>query len=146
MPTVQDVLSEKGIKVHSTAPTATVLQAVNQMNQHKIGALMVTDGGGDKVAGIFTERDVLTRVIGEGRSPATTFVGEVMTTDPVCCDAHADLEEVSAIMSNRRIRHVPVCDDGRLVGLISIGDINAHNASNQEATIHFLNDYIYGRV
>ena len=138
MPTVQDVLSEKGRKVHSIAPNATVLQAVTQMNQHKIGALMVMEG--DNVAGIFTERDVLTRVIGAGRSPASTFVGEVMTTNPACCGPRADLDEVSAIMSNRRIRHVPVCEDGHLVGLISIGDLNAYNASNQEATIHFLNE------
>lgn len=144
MPTVQDVLSEKGQKLFTTAPTATVLQAVNQMNQHKCGAVVVMDGDG--VAGIFTERDVLTRVIGEGRSPATTFVGEVMTSQVVCCDPHADLDEVSALMRNRRIRHVPVCEDGRLVGLISIGDINAYSASNQEAHIHFLSEYIYGRV
>jgi CBS domain-containing protein len=145
MPTVQDVLSEKGQKLFTTTPTATVLQAVNQMNQHKCGAVVVMDDG-QNVAGIFTERDVLTRVVGAGRSPATTFVGEVMTGEVVCCDRRADLDEVSALMRNRRIRHVPVCEDGRLLGLISIGDINAYSASNQEAHIHFLSEYIYGRV
>ena len=145
MPTVRDVLSSKVQGVESTTPEATVLEAVNQMNDHKIGALVVMDDG--KVAGMFTERDVLRRVVGDGRSPDGTRVGQVMTSKVVCCDPDADLEEVATLMKNRRIRHVPVCSgDGRLLGMISIGDVNAYNASNQEATIHFLNDYIYGRA
>ena len=145
MPTVRDVLASKVQGVQSTTPEATVLEAVNQMNDHKIGALVVMDDG--KVAGMFTERDVLRRVVGDGRTPGGTRVGQVMTSKVVCCEPDADLEEVATLMKNRRIRHVPVCNgDGRLVGMISIGDVNAYNASNQEATIHFLNDYIYGRA
>ena len=145
MPTVRSVLASKAQGVESTTPDATVLEAVNQMNEHKIGALVVMDGG--KVAGIFTERDVLRRVVGDEKNPATTKVGQVMTSKVVCCDPNADLDEVATLMKNRRIRHVPVCNgDGRLLGMISIGDLNAANTSTQEATIHFLNEYIYGRA
>ena len=145
MPTVRDVLTSKVKGVESTTPDATVLEAVNQMNEHKIGALVVMDGG--KVAGIFTERDVLRRVVGDERNPRETRVGQVMTSKVVCCDSDADLDEVATLMKNRRIRHVPVCNgDGRLLGMVSIGDVNAMNTTTQEATIHFLNEYIYGRA
>lgn len=145
MPTAQDIISDKGSDVHSTAPETTVLDAINKMNQHKIGALVVKSA--NQVVGMFTERDVLRRVIGEQRDPATTRVADVMTADIVCVQPQADLDEVSAIMKSRRIRHVPVCgEDGRLLGMVSIGDVNAWHASNQQATIHYLNEYIYGRV
>ena len=145
MPTVRNVLASKVQGVESTSPESTVLEAVNQMNEHKIGALVVMDGA--KVAGIFTERDVLRRVVGDQKDPATTRVGQVMTSKVVCCDPDADLDEVATLMKNRRIRHVPVCNgDGRLLGMISIGDVNAANTVTQEATIHFLNEYIYGRA
>jgi CBS domain-containing protein len=146
MPIVQDILSSKGSTVHSISSDSTVLQAVQKMNQQKIGALMVMDDD-DRVLGIFTERDVLRRVVGELRDPGHVRVGDVMTKDVICCAPDADLDEVGAIMKNRRIRHLPVCgDDGRMHGMISIGDLNAFNASQQEATITFLNDYVFGRA
>src|SRR5436190_1807034 len=80
MPTVQDILSSKGSSVHSTAPDATVLQAVQKMNQQKIGALLVMEDG-DRALGMFTERDVLRRVVGELRDPGHVRVGDVMTKD-----------------------------------------------------------------
>ena len=145
MPTVRDVLASKVNGVESTTPDATVLEAVHQMNEHKIGALVVMDGG--QVVGMFTERDVLRRVVGDERDPRATRVGQVMTSKVVCCGPDADLDEVGTLMKNRRIRHVPVCgDSGKLLGMVSIGDLNAVNTSTQEATIHFLNEYIYGRA
>ncbi len=145
MPSVQDVLLSKGNLVHSIAPDATVLDAVQKMNQHKVGALMVMDGL--KVSGIFTERDVLRRVLAEERNVRDVRVAEVMTRDLICVSPDVDLDEVSSIMQSRRVRHVPVCDDdGDLKGMISIGDVNAYHATNQEAHIHFLSEYIYGRV
>ena len=145
MPSVRDVLASKGTQVLSIAPDATVLDAVNLMNAHKVGALVVMDGQG--VVGMFTERDVLQRVVGSAKPAAGTLVSEVMTAEVVCCQPSADLEEVSAIMKNRRVRHLPVCNgDGRIQGLISMGDVNAYNASNQEAHLHYLSEYIYGRV
>ena len=145
MPTVLDVILSKGDTVHSIGPSESVLDAVHKMNQFKIGCLMVMDA--ERVMGIFTERDVLRRVIGEGRNVHEVTVGEVMTTEVVCCGPDTDLDDVSAIMKTRRVRHVPVCgDEGRLHGVVSIGDVNAFHSSNQEQTIHFLNEYIYGRA
>jgi CBS domain-containing protein len=145
MPTVLDILATKGDHVHTIAASATVLQATQVMNDQKIGALVVMDGS--RVAGMFTERDVLRRVIAEERSPREVCVGDIMTRDVVCCSPDTDLEDASAIMRDRRIRHLPVCDDdGKLHGLISIGDLNAHHASHQEAHINFLSEYVYGRV
>jgi CBS domain-containing protein len=145
MPSVQDILAAKGSHVHAISPNAAVLEAVQKMNQHKIGALVVMQDG--RVIGMFTERDVLRRIVGEQRNPSTVTVGEAMTSEVICIGPDEDLDEVSTVMKNRRIRHLPVCDeDGRLSGMISIGDLNAFNANHQEATIHFLNEYIYGRV
>ncbi|MDB5173116.1 MAG: hrp1 [Phycisphaerales bacterium] len=145
MPTAHDILSEKGTKVHSIPVDSTALKAIQKMNQHRIGALVVMDG--ERVAGIFTERDVMQRVVGEQMDAADTSVGEVMTRDVVCCSPDASLEEMSEIMRSRRIRHIPICEeDGALVGLISIGDLNAQHATQQSMTIHYLNEYIYGRV
>ena len=145
MPSVRDVLSSKGSKVHATSPDTSVLDAVSRMNEYKIGALVVMEG--EDVVGMFTERDVLRRVVGQERTPSATKVGDVMTSEVVCCKPDTDLDDVAAIMKNRRVRHVPVCDGGgQLVGMISMGDVNAHNASNQQSTIHFLNEYIYGRA
>ncbi|HZK81149.1 MAG TPA: CBS domain-containing protein [Humisphaera sp.] len=145
MPTALEILTEKGMNVYSTTTDQTVLAATRKMNQHHIGAMMVMDG--ERVAGIFTERDVLQRVIGEERQPSDISVGEVMTRDVVCCGPDATLEEMSEMMRSRRIRHIPICDeDGKLMGLISIGDINARHATQQSMEIHYLNEYIYGRV
>jgi CBS domain-containing protein len=145
MSTVKDIMAVKGSHVLTINKSATVLQAALLMNEHKVGSLVVSDGG--TIAGMFTERDVLRRVVGEHRDPATTTVEEVMTTEVVCCTPATTVDEARGAMKNRRIRHLPVVDaDGRLIGLISIGDLNAHQASNQEQTIYLLHEYLYGRV
>ena len=145
MPTAREILSEKQAEIVSVSPDATVLDATRIMNKHRIGALMVLEDG--NIAGIFTERDVLQRVIGEERDPSAMKVGEVMTRDVVCAPPETELDELSEVMRVKRIRHVPICDeDGQLMGLISIGDVNAMHASHQQATIHYLSEYIYGRV
>jgi CBS domain-containing protein len=115
------------------------------MNDAMIGALVVTEG--DRVVGIFTERDVLRRVVAAERSPSQTLVGEVMTTSVACCTEDTEIDDARGVMKNRRIRHLPVVGgDGRIVGLISIGDLNAYYAGDQEHTIHMLHDYLYGRM
>jgi CBS domain-containing protein len=145
MPTVRDVLAEKGETLQTIHSGATVLDATRKMNEHKIGALVVMDEG--RVVGIFTERDVLMRVVADELPPSAVPLSAVMTRDVICCCPHDDLDEISAIMKDKRIRHVPVCDaEGRLLGMVSIGDVNAQYASNAEQQIHFLSDYIYGRV
>jgi CBS domain-containing protein len=155
MAAVADILARKGSRVISISPRATALEATQLMNRHKIGALVVQvmadafeePADCDRVVGIFTERDVLTRLVSKQLDPVMTRVEDIMTSDIACCQPETPLEEVSAIMRERRIRHLPVCDaDGELRGLISIGDLNAWHAEGQEVTIHYLHDYIHGRV
>ena len=143
MNTVKSILADKGGQVWSVGPGATVLDAALLMNEHKIGALLVMEGG--QLAGIFTERDVLRRVVGEARNPASTPVADVMSREVICCSPEMTLEEARGVMKNRRIRHLPVLDEeGMMLGMVSIGDLNAHQASTQERTIHLLHEYIYG--
>jgi CBS domain-containing protein len=143
--TVKSILADKGAHVWSVGPGATVLDAAMLMNEHKIGALLVLEGG--QLVGMFTERDVLRRVVGEGRNPSATRVADVMTAELVCCGPDTTLEEARGVMKNRRIRHLPVLDgEGRLMGMVSIGDLNARMEHAQEHHIHLLNEYLYGRV
>ena len=145
MSTVQEILNVKGSHVLSIGLRATVLDAAVLMNDHKIGALVVIDHG--RVVGMFTERDVLRRIVAERRDPAVAVVEEVMTRDVVCCEPRTTLEEASSVMRERRIRHLPVCGEGcSLLGMVSIGDLNAHHAHVQESTIHQMNEYLHGRV
>jgi CBS domain-containing protein len=145
MPTASDILARKGFSVFVVPSSATVLEAVERMNQLRVGAVVVMDQG--RMRGMFTERDVLRRVVGERRTPSTTHVHDVMTTEVICCGPDTDMEEISSIMKERRVRHLPVCDrDGDLLGMISIGDVNALHTTHQEATITYLSDYLYGRV
>jgi len=145
MSTVREILHRKGSHVQTVGPDATVMDAATLMNEHKIGALAVLDRG--QVVGMFTERDVLRRVVGERRDPVTTRVHEVMTSEIVCCRVETTIEEVRGSMMNRRIRHLPVIDgEGQLIGMISIGDLNALQATHQEQTIHHLHEYLYGRT
>jgi len=145
MPTVSDILSSKGESVYTISPDATALEAINKMNQHKIGALLVMRGS--KLIGMFTERDVLRRVAGALKSPADVLVADVMTREVFCCPPHTDIDDAALVMKERRVRHLPVTDsDEHICGMVSIGDINACHVSQAEATITFLNDYIYGRA
>jgi len=145
MASVRDILAKKGSHVLMTGKDATVLQAAILMNEHKVGALVVVDG--DRVAGMFTERDILQRVVAGQRDPTRTFVGDVMTTQVLCCTPATSIEEARTVMKERRIRHLPVVDaEDRLLGLISIGDLNAYEAASQEQTIFLMSEYIYGRV
>ena len=146
MAIVNDILAQKGSRVVVTvAKGETVLRAAQVMNEHRIGALVVLEG--DQIAGMFTERDVLRRVVGEERAPAATRVEEVMTAEVACCTPQTPVEEARAAMKNQRIRHLPVVDgEGRLRGLVSIGDLNAFESASKEETIFWLNEYLYGRV
>jgi CBS domain-containing protein len=145
MATVRDILAIKGTQVWTIGKSARVLEAADVMNQHKIGALVVVHE--DQVVGIFSERDVLRRVVVERRDPADTTVADVMTAEVVCCTMATSLDEARSAMKNRRIRHLPVVDpEKHLQGLISIGDLNAYQANHQEQTIHLLQEYLYGRA
>src|SRR3954451_20806349 len=106
MGNVREILDRKGSQVFTIGTTATVLEAACVMNEHKVGALVVTEAG--RVVGMFSERDVLRRVVTEQREPTQTRVADVMTRDVVCCTAATSIDEARSAMKNRRIRHLPV--------------------------------------
>jgi CBS domain-containing protein len=142
---VYDILADKGHDVHTVDETVTVLAATQTMNDHKIGALVVMRG--KNVAGMFTERDVLQRIVAAQCDPATTRVADGMTRKVMCCSPDTTLDEARSIMRNKRIRHLPVVGkNGELVGMISIGDLNGWCIADGEATIQYMSEYIYGRA
>lgn len=144
MAQVRDILQRKGSHVWTIGPEASVLQAAQLMCEHKIGALIVLDQ--EQILGMFTERDLLYRVVAEERDPARTPVGEVMTQEIACCTPETTIEEARGAMRDRRVRHLPVVVEDQMIGLISIGDLNAHLAAEQEHTIFMMSEYLYGRV
>ncbi len=145
MATIRDILAAKGPQVLWVDLETSVHDAASLMNEHKVGSLLVLSGG--QVVGIVTERDILVRVVVPGGDPARTAVADIMTTEVICCRPHTRLEEAQGAMKNRRIRHMPVLDEGRrLCGIVSIGDLNAYEAHDREVTIHFMEAYISGRA
>lgn len=144
MATVQDILDKKGSSVTSVGEDSSVLEAARQMNAERIGAVVVTSG--THVVGIFTERDIMVRVVAAGLDPAGTRVREVMTSPVACCRTTTDLEECRAVMTEKRIRHLPVVENDRLMGIVTAGDVLAHNYQHREQTIAYLHQYILGDV
>jgi CBS domain-containing protein len=142
MATVQSILDHKGASVVTIGEGATVLDAARRMNEHHIGALVVTRG--EKVVGIFSERDILNRVVAAQREPSETLIETVMTSPVLVCAPETTREECRAVMREKRVRHLPVVDDGRLVGLVSIGDMYEAVEADQESTIQYLYEYMHG--
>jgi CBS domain-containing protein len=142
MATVQAVLARKGGEVFTIGIADSVLTAATLMNERGIGGLVVLDGG--RVAGMFTERDILRRVVAMRRDPAATTVSEVMTTPVAFCRGETTLGECRSVMTEKRIRHLPVVDEKGVCGIVTIGDLMAHEVTEQEATIQYLNEYIFG--
>jgi CBS domain-containing protein len=141
MANVRDLLIQKSGEVVSIAPTASVLDAARRMNDRRLGSLVVLEG--DALVGILSERDILQRVVAAGRAPADTPVREVMTSPVLTCVPETSVEECAAIMTQRRIRHLPVVEAGGLRGMISIGDVLAYQVSEQQTTIQYLNSYMF---
>ena len=146
MAAVSEILRQKqGSPLRSTQPDETVLAATHKMNEYSVGALLVMDQG--HLVGIFTERDVLRRVVAAERDPAAVRVADVMTTAIACCTPDTTIDDARNIFRQHRIRHLPVVTaQGEAQGMISIGDLNAYDAIHQEVTIHFLHEYLHGRV
>lgn len=140
MATAEQFISLKGGTVASLGPGATVLEAALLMNERGIGSVIVIDK--DRLAGIFTERDVLRRVVAEQRDPATTKLADVMTSPVACAAPHTTLDEIRQVMRERRIRHVPLVNAKRVLGMISIGDLNKAERDVQVETIRYLEQYI----
>ncbi len=142
MSTVQDILLKKGREVTTIAATATALDGARLMNDRGLGGLVVIEG--DRVIGVFTERDILRRVVAAQRDPATTVIREVMTSPVASCRPETTVEECRSVMSARRIRHLPVMDERGLCGIVTSGDVLAFNVLEHEETIQVLNSYVYG--
>jgi len=140
MSTIAHILDSKGHDVVKIDSEAKVIDAANLMNKHHIGAVVVTQS--EKVIGIFSERDILNRVVAQNRDPAELYVREVMTAPVACCGPDTSRAECRSVMKNRRVRHLPVVKDGRLIGIISIGDILEDEGAEQQATIRNLYEYI----
>ncbi|HEU5080200.1 MAG TPA: CBS domain-containing protein [Opitutaceae bacterium] len=138
------LLSRKGSSVFAVAALATVADAVHAMNLHKVGSVIVTQG--DQLVGIFTERDVLTRVVAAGRSPEMTSVADVMTHNPVTATPHDTIEDVMRVITERRCRHLPVIDPatGSVQGVISIGDVMSWMVDSHRAEADQLRTYVQG--
>lgn len=136
------ILKSKPQRLFSIAPGATVQDAVLMMNEHKIGCTLVLDGG--KLAGIFTERDILTRVVAAGLDPKTTLVKTVMTSAVRTVTPATSIDEVMTLMFEKNIRHIPVLDGETIVTLISIGDVNRWTVLMHKAEAEALRNYVTG--
>ncbi len=141
---ISALLERKGSAVHSIAPTVSVYDAVSEMNHHRIGAIVVLDGA--RLVGIFTERDVLRRVVGASLDPRRALVADVMSTGVLTIAPDATLEEAMTIFTERRCRHLPVVRGGRICGMLSIGDITRWMGDAHRAEAEHLRNYISGGV
>ena len=140
---LRQLLRKKGTSVITTDPDATVYDAIATMVNHNVGAIVVTDDAG--LAGIFTERDYLRRIVLRGRTSKTTALKEVMTTDLITVGPDTTVEAALSVMTEARCRHLPVVVDERLSGVVSIGDCVKHLLRNAETEIDTLERYVTGK-
>ena len=141
MRTVQDILTTKGNDVKTIDSKRSVFEAIVMMDDHHIGSLVVTDDG--ELAGVVTERDYACKVIVKGRASKTTQIGEIMSDRLVVVHPDTTINECMALMTDKRIRHLPVLDGEELVGLISIGDVVKEVIDEQNFVIEQLESYIH---
>jgi CBS domain-containing protein len=137
---VSEILDEKGHRVLMIDADASVLEAVKQMVAANVGSLLVTDGG--EIAGVVSERDFLRRVAVDGGSDIEASVREIMSSPLVVVTPQTSVDECMALMTNRRIRHLPVVDAGEVTGIVSIGDVVKFKSREQSFEIQFLHEYI----
>lgn len=143
MKTVAQILADKGSTVWSLDASSTVYEALELMADKNVGAVLITKE--DEPVGILSERDYARKVVLRERVSRHTTVSEIMTPDPVCVRPDQDIEACMTIMTAKRFRHLPVVDAGRLVGLISIGDVVKSIISEREYLIQQLESYITGQ-
>ena len=139
---VSQLLADKGSDVWSVEPKAKVLEALQLMADRRVGALLVIEEG--KLVGIFSERDYARKVILKGKSSKTIRVEEIMSTDVVCVAPNQSIEKCMSLMTEKRVRHLPVMDDEKLLGVISIGDVVKAVIADREDVIEKLEQYITG--
>jgi CBS domain-containing protein len=138
---VHQILSTKGSFVATVAPDASVATAVEALRSHKCGALVVSPDG-HRIGGIVSERDIVRHLAEHGPEVLTHTVGAIMTTDVTRCDPHDTIEQLMAMMTDKRIRHVPVAQGDELVGIVSIGDVVKFRLSQLEDENKQLFDYL----
>lgn len=143
MKTVKDMLKSKKNELWFVAPTATVFDALKIMGEKEIGALMVMDAG--KVVGIISERDYARKVILKGKASKDTLVKEIMTSNMFSVKPENTVEECMVLITGKHIRHLPVFDKDKFVGIVSVGDVVKSLISEQEKLIEQLSDYISGK-
>ena len=143
MSTIRDLLAKKGVEVATISPDATALDAADLMNERRIGALCVLEG--DTLVGVFTERDLLNRVVSAKLDPASTKIADVMTSQVSTCGPEGKTDDCTALMSDKHIRHLPVVEEGKVVGIVSTGDLMALQLVERQALIEALHQYLYGR-
>ena len=141
--TIRQLLEQKGHDVYTISPDASVYDAIKEMADRGVGALLVTEG--DKLVGIVSERDYARKVILKGRSSRETPVREIMTEDVIYIRPEETIEQAMAVMVEHRIRHLPVLDGERIVGVVSIGDVVKSIIQNQQFVIEQLTHYIHGK-
>ncbi len=142
METMRQILAAKGGEAYAVSPDASVLDAVRMMAEREVGALLVMEG--ERLAGIVSERDYARKVVLRGRSSSETKVEDIMTADVVVAGPDRSVEQCMAAMTEHRIRHLPVVEDGKVVGVVSIGDLVKVVIADQRATIEQLERYIAG--
>jgi CBS domain-containing protein len=142
MTTVQQLLDQKGHTVWSVGPEDSVFDAIKLMADRELGSVLVVEDG--RLVGIFTERHYARNVFLQGRASPTTPVGDVMARRVVCARPQQTVDECMAVMTEKRVRHLPVLQRKKLVGLVSIGDLIKSKIADQEFTIEQLVDYIHG--
>jgi signal-transduction protein with cAMP-binding, CBS, and nucleotidyltransferase domain len=140
MAQLSEILDEKGHEVLRIEADASVVDAVRRMMDENVGSLLVTDAGG--VTGIVTERDYLRRVALEGRNDRVTCVREIISSPLIVATSDTTVDECMALMTDRRIRHVPVVEGGEVVGIVSIGDLVKFTSRRQSFEIKYLTEYI----
>lgn len=140
MAQAEQLIALKGGTIAALPPSASVLDAAQLMNERHIGSVVVLDKG--QLAGIFTERDIMRRVVAERRDPETTTLDEVMTRAVAFAAPHTTLDEIRKVMRDKRIRHVPVVEGRRVTGMISIGDLNRAEHEVDVETIRYLEQYM----
>ena len=143
MTQLTEILDEKGAEVLQIEADASVFEAVKRMVEANVGSLLVTEGG--EITGIVTERDYLRRVALEGRTDKETAVREIMSSPLIVVTPQTTIDECMALMTDRRIRHLPVVEGGEVVGVVSIGDIVKFKSKQQSFEIKYLTDYITAR-